>query len=338
VCSDYLSILTDNHHADQVTAAVADWLTSNAGRRQGPDADHRWDFLELTGIDAEDDTARRLIAHLRRYGSAVDCRPGPRCWTIPLPETWDEYLVLLSKSHRKKLRRLERAGLYGARARTCWADRPDQTRAGMEILVDLHQRRRRHLGEPGCFSSLRFSAFLREAAAALAAGNRLRLFWIEWEGRPITVEFQLVGGPTVYAYQAGMDPDRLDLQPGRLSCIAGIQHAICEGRSQFDFLRGDEPYKAQWGAVPRPSLCVRVAPRRPLALVRHVTWLAGRRAKQAIKGGWAAMLAKPSPSAERTARPESASPHTNRPAVPGAGPDPGRIPNPPRTKRGTHKT
>ena len=135
------------------------------------------------------------------------------------------------------------------------------------------------------------------AAAGLAAEDRLRLYWIEWEGKPIAVEFQLLGDRVVYAYQAGMDPDRLDQQPGRLSCIAGLKQAIAEGRTAFDFLRGDESFKAHWGATPRPSLYARIAPRKPLALARHVTWLAGKRAKNAIKGGLAAVgLRRGSPS------------------------------------------
>ena len=101
--------------------------------------------------------------------------------------------------------------------------------------------------------------------------------------------FQLVGDEAVYAYQSGMDPERLDVQPGRLSCIAGLRRAVGEGRARFDFLRGDEPYKAQWRATPRPSLYARVVPRKPLAMARHAVWLAGRRAKETIKGGLAAL-------------------------------------------------
>jgi CelD/BcsL family acetyltransferase involved in cellulose biosynthesis len=123
----------------------------------------------------------------------------------------------------------------------------------------------------------------------MGAEDRLRLYWIEWEGKPLAAEFQLLGDGVVYAYQAGMDPDRLEQQPGRLSCIAGLKQAITEGRTAFDFLRGDEPFKAHWGATSRPSLYARIAPRKPLALARHVTWLAGRGAKDVIKGGLAAV-------------------------------------------------
>jgi CelD/BcsL family acetyltransferase involved in cellulose biosynthesis len=249
--------------------------------------------LELAAVDAEDRGVQRLLAELRRRNCAVDCRPGPHCWVIDLPANWEEYLARLSKSHRKKLKRLERSGLSETGTRVCRAADAETVRTGMQILVDLHQRRRRALGDPGCFASPPFSRFLHDAAAALAAANRLNLYWLESEGRPLAAEFQLLGKTTVYAYQAGMDPERLDRQPGRLSCIVGIQQALAAGRTRFDFLRGDEPYKAQWGAASRPSLRVRVAAPKPLAWARHVTWLAGRRAKQAIKDGLAALRAAP---------------------------------------------
>jgi hypothetical protein len=296
VCSDHLGILADHHHADQVAAALADWLTQHAGQKQTAGSDPRWDVLELAAVDAADLAVKRLRERLRQRGCAVDCRPGPRCWVIDLPQTWEDYLAGLSKSHRKKLKRLGRSGFRGTGTRVCRATDDQSVRTGMEILVDLHQRRRRSLGEPGCFASPQFSRFLHDAAAVLADANRLNLYWVESEGRPLAVEFQLLSETTVYAYQAGMDPDRLDRQPGRLSCIAGIQQALRAGRARFDFLRGDEPYKTQWDATPRSSLDVRVAAPKPLAWARHLTWLAGQRAKEAIKGGLAALRTRPAAS------------------------------------------
>jgi CelD/BcsL family acetyltransferase involved in cellulose biosynthesis len=243
-----------------------------------------------------------MLDHLRRCGHAVYSRPDVDFWPIQLPATWDDYLADLSKSHRKKIRRLERNDLDGDHVRICVADTLDQMPAGMRILVDLHQRRRAALGEPGCFSSEDFARFLHEAAARLVEDNRLRLYWIEWEGRPVAAEFQLVGDEAVYAYQSGMEPERLDLQPGRLSCIAGIRRSVGEGRARFDFLRGDEPYKAQWRAAPRPSLYARVVPRKPLAMARHAVWLAGRRAKETIKGGLAALGMSAASASDRDKR------------------------------------
>jgi CelD/BcsL family acetyltransferase involved in cellulose biosynthesis len=60
----------------------------------------------------------------------------------------------------------------------------------------------------------------------------------------------------------------LDEEPGRLSTILCLRRAIEEGHQRFDFLRGDEPYKAHWRAEPRTTYDYRVVPNRRLARLR----------------------------------------------------------------------
>src|SRR5262249_43158778 len=93
------------------------------------------------------------------------------------------------------------------------------------------------------------------------------------------------GGSVMYAYQCGIDADRLKVQPGELANMAAVRHAIEHGQTAFDFLRGDEPYKAHWRAKPREMLCVRVVPRRTSARMRHTAWVAGQNLKHLVKSG-----------------------------------------------------
>jgi hypothetical protein len=53
----------------------------------------------------------------------------------------------------------------------------------------------------------------------------------------------------------------------------------------FDFLRGDEPYKARFGAQARPSVRIRVVPQLAAAQLRHNVWLAGIGLKKLVKKG-----------------------------------------------------
>jgi CelD/BcsL family acetyltransferase involved in cellulose biosynthesis len=155
----------------------------------------------------------------------------------------------------------------------------------MDLLVKLHQLRRQSLGQVGCFASGIFTGFLHDAAAAMLADGKLRLHWIEIDGVPAAVEFQLAGGGVTYAYQAGVNPVLLDEEPGRLINIATIRHAIEHGESGFDFLRGDEPYKAHFRAEPRETVTYRIVPQRTLAQVRHGLWLAGDSVKSWVRTG-----------------------------------------------------
>jgi CelD/BcsL family acetyltransferase involved in cellulose biosynthesis len=50
-------------------------------------------------------------------------------------------------------------------------------------------------------------------------------------------------------YNSGYDPSQFShLSPGIVVTARCIEHAISLGRSEFDFLRGDEVYKYRFGA------------------------------------------------------------------------------------------
>jgi CelD/BcsL family acetyltransferase involved in cellulose biosynthesis len=53
-------------------------------------------------------------------------------------------------------------------------------------------------------------------------------------------------------YNAGIDPDARELSPGVVLTGRYMRHAIETGKRRFDFLRGDEPYKYEWGATDEP--------------------------------------------------------------------------------------
>jgi hypothetical protein len=58
-----------------------------------------------------------------------------------------------------------------------------------------------------------------------------------------------------------------------------LRQAIADGCRAIDFLRGDEPYKAHWRAVPRPSVELRIAAPHAGARLRHTAWIAGQSIK-----------------------------------------------------------
>ena len=294
VCSDYLSVLCAPGSEEAVGAALADWLTAvhapqtarpaDGGHDDGGGRD-RWDLLELTGVDAEDAAVGRLVQQLEGRGNTVHRRSGPSFWRIELPGRWDEYLARLSKDHRKRVRRLERDVVSSDRLAVHRVERLDHLDHAWQVLVDLHQRRRRSLGEPGCFASSRFATFHGHVTADLLRGGQLHLRWIALDGRPVAAEYALAGDGVIYAYQSGVDPDALDHSPGRLSHIVMLREAIEQGYRAVDFLRGDEPYKPHWRAQPRPGVEIRVVPDQAGAQLRHGLWRVGTGMKEWVKGG-----------------------------------------------------
>ncbi len=288
VCSDYLGLLCQPGLEPQVTRAIADYLTStrSQGTADGDDCNRpAWDLIDLTGVDDQDGPVGQLIERLAEAGSTVHRRGGPNCWRIELPESWDAYLATLSKSHRKKLRRLQRDMLDTGRAVLHTVARTGELPRAVDLLIDLHQRRLQSIGEPGCFASPAFTAFHREVMPQLLRNGQLQLHWLELDGRPAAAEYHLTGGGVAYAYQSGLEPELIEQQPGRILTAAVLRRAIEQGYRAFDFLRGDEPYKHHFRAQPRPSMAVRIVPKRPAAQLRHNLRLAGDNMKHWIKSG-----------------------------------------------------
>jgi CelD/BcsL family acetyltransferase involved in cellulose biosynthesis len=259
VCTDHLSLFCRPDVRDEVAAAVAEALTTTCDD---------WDRLELDAVDADDAAILSLTCALEERECLVSRYPADSCWALDLPASWDNYLAALSKSHRKQLRRLERVFLDSDRVRWHQVTTPADLEAAWDVLVDLHQRRRRSLGEPGCFASRLFHDFHREVAGRLLDRGRLRMSWLELDGSPAAAEYHVTDGKTTFAYQGGVDPARLPQEPGRLSTILCLRGAITDGQTRFDFLRGDEPYKAHWRAVPHATYDYRVVPNRRLARLR----------------------------------------------------------------------
>ena len=288
VCSDYLSILSTPGREEEVAQALANWLCADAHAGCGV-----WNNLSLCGVDAGDTVTRIFVEVMQARGSLISQQAGPNCWRINLPANWDEYLATLSKSHRKQLRRLQRRLFDSGRAVLHLADDEDEVPRGLDILVGLHERRRQSIGQESRFSDARFAAFHRQVAGQLLHAGSLRLAWIELDGVPVAAEYQIAGHDVVYAYQSGIDPAALEIEPGRLVMMATLRRAIDERYRAFDLLRGDEPYKPHWRAQPRRSMQVTILPGGGARWIRNRAWLAGQQVRAWLKDGWNAASSLP---------------------------------------------
>jgi CelD/BcsL family acetyltransferase involved in cellulose biosynthesis len=275
VCSDYLTIMAQKEVASAAIDALADYLVNDARRE--------WHALEFTGVRRQDPH----IEHLSKRLAGAHCKNHQQddlsCWRLELPESWDAYLKLLSKSRRERVRKLWRRQFETGQAVLHCATTEATLQQGWEILTDLHQRRRNSLKQSGCFSSPRFTSFLRDAAQQFFDQGALKLQWIELDQRPVAVEFDIVGKDTIYYYQSGIEPNVMQDRPGWLGTIAALRGAIEEGFQHFDFLRGDEAYKAHWRATAQPLVRWRIAGPGRMARARHAIWLQWQYVKDQLR-------------------------------------------------------
>ncbi|MDX1961803.1 MAG: GNAT family N-acetyltransferase [Pirellulales bacterium] len=285
ICTDYQSLLALPQDGPAVGRTVAHWLLA-----EGSD---RWDLLDWRGKTADDSALCELSQILESQGATFQRKELENSWRIELPDTWEAYLrECISKSRREKVRYLERRYFKSGRAVHHVLESPAQIDEYLNILVELHQARRAELGDAGCFADPAFLRFHREVMQRMAATGRLRLHYVTLDGQPAAAEYSLLGDDGQYYYQSGMQPKLGHDKPGWLCLMSSLRLAIESKLKFFDFLRGNEAYKASWGARPIPLAQRRIAARNPLSQLRNAVRVAGERFRH-----WAKSCLRPVPPA-----------------------------------------
>ncbi len=277
VCSEHLTILCEPGWQSSVVTTLADWLAEH---------DHpHWDAIELEGIDPDNAAVHALVAALAERRHGAHFQHSINAWRVGLPATWDEYVARFSKGRRQRLRAFRRKFESGE-AQLRVAHDLESLAVGWPVFESLHNRRRESLGHPGRYALPRFAAFHREIVPRMLASDQLRFQWLELRGCLAAAEYGLCDEQSVYCYQSGFEPRLADEGPGWLSFGASIHRAIEQGYRWFDFLRGDEAYKATWLAEPRQLSTIRVFARHWRGSAQHGAWSLGQRVKKSWRQCW----------------------------------------------------
>ncbi len=166
------------------------------------------------------------------------------CLLLDIPPTYDVFLSTLSKSLRYDCKRMERSSFVGGGS-VIQDVGPSEVQQGMDWLFETHKMRWRKRGLPGAFVG-KSHAFHQEWASLASPKGWLWLSTMSQEGKPVGALYGMSIHDTCYFYQAGFDPAYKGLSPGTLLVAHTVKRAIEEGKSVFDFMRGDEPYKRRW--------------------------------------------------------------------------------------------
>jgi CelD/BcsL family acetyltransferase involved in cellulose biosynthesis len=244
--SDYLDVIA---HAGEEEGVWQALLQHRAAHRE------EWALHAVRAASPTTEIQPRLVTGA---GLRVESEIEERCPILALPPTWDEYLASLSGKDRhelrRKIRKLERE-LPDVTVRShAGADRWDDE---LGRFLDLHR-----LSKAGKarFMDERMERFFRDVTRALAARGWARLWFLESAGVPVASFLCFEYGDTIGLYNSGFDPAHARLAPGIVLLAHVIREAIERGVPVFDFLRGEESYKQDFGPTPEPLLNLRVRP------------------------------------------------------------------------------
>ena len=133
-----------------------------------------------------------------------------------------------------------------------------------EILKRLHTLRFESKGEPGVFADPQFESFLRSAVLDFDRNGKCEIIIASKDRQAIAAQLYFDSADGFQMYQSGCVPDAMKLEPGHLLFTAMVRKAISRGDSCFDFLRGNEPYKEYWGALPHAQNKLRMVAKKAL--------------------------------------------------------------------------
>lgn len=231
--SDYLDFILDSEHEVAAAEAVLGWLN---------DSDKRWDLLDLQQFPEDSPTLGTLGASPVQGEIVV----GEHCPYLPLADTWEEMLPRFGKKTRSNIGYYERITRRDFAEVTIGALGESELDEGMDAFFELHTQRWRKRWLPGMLVGAARQGFHREVARLCLNRGWLRLYGLRLDGVLRAVLYCYAFNGRAYYYLGGFDPTLSKYSIGTVLTGFAIRDSIENGCREFDFLRGDEPYKYRW--------------------------------------------------------------------------------------------
>ena len=214
-----------------------------------------WDVCDWQDLT----DAAPLIQCSPDFGLAVEAVTDTPCAAITMNQPFADFWKLRSSGLRRNVRRYRQKAEEVAPLETEVTS--SAGREYLDALIRLHSARWREQGEPGMIAANRSAAFLRDVVERLEARGIVRFFALRFQGTIAAVILGFEYRQTIYAYLSAFDPAYAAFGFGRLLLFEALQYAFANGCKSWNFLRGEEPYKFEWGAeqIAKTHLVIRPA-------------------------------------------------------------------------------
>lgn len=242
--SDYLDFIVCLEELPTFLAGLLDFLNN----QQPPD----WQVLDFYNLLESTATLSSLQKEALGRGWRFQLEPLQHCPCIPLPGDWETYLAGIDKKQRHEIRRkMRRAQEYalewGVPVRWYIANDGNTLESEMDDFMELmaqDEEKKRFL------TPIMRTQSQLTARAALEAGW-LQLTFLEVDGKKAAGYLNFDYQGHIWVYNSGINFALRELSPGWVLLGHLLQWANENGRSTFDFMRGDEEYKYRFGGVDR---------------------------------------------------------------------------------------
>jgi CelD/BcsL family acetyltransferase involved in cellulose biosynthesis len=245
--SDYLDLIVRPDDHVRFLAGLLEFLASSVT--------DDWSALDWYNLPDSSPTLAALKAEAEKRGwnhHEEIYRPTPR---ITLNGSFDEYLSRLEKKQRHEIRRkMRRAAESEKNVRIHVIDSTSDIESEMNAFFDLMVQ------DPNKEEFLHPEMREQMTVTIRNAFERgyLWLAFLEVNGSKAAASLNFDYKNKLWGYNSGVGREHMELSPGWVLLAHVIQWCTEHGRTEFDFMRGDEEYKYRFGGVNRFVMRARV--------------------------------------------------------------------------------
>ncbi|MDR3198264.1 MAG: GNAT family N-acetyltransferase, partial [Planctomycetaceae bacterium] len=231
-CPEYLGLVVKAEYLEQTAQELAQFLICQKN----------WTQLYFEDYAVEDTGTSRFVEILKQQLPSWE-RAGEGRYHIPLPETYEDYLMTRGQNNRYKKRKELKKAVEEYHAHLVEPEISEIDRWFSELqrlgIAALEHKTLPPLARED------FSGLVYDLIVELLPRKEFRIFVLYYGDKPAAFKLGFVYAGKFYDYLTGFDPNL----PGRAGNIVIhfiLMRLIEEGFREFDFLRGLEDYKTHW--------------------------------------------------------------------------------------------
>jgi len=248
--SDFLDFIVQPADSQCFISGIVDFLLTDTDIPE-------WECLDLSNILESSPTLEGLHAEAEQRNWAfqqTEIQPSPY---IPLPSDFEAYLAGIDKKQRheirRKLRNIEQSGF---KPQLVFTEDVGQLHTDVQAFIEMMAQ------DPGKrdFLTKPMREHLHKTAQTAFENGWLQLSFLTLDGEKAAANMSFNFNHRLWLYNSGWVWQYRDHSPGWVLLAYLIRWATENGIQEFDFMRGDEPYKYKFGGQDRHIFRVTLTP------------------------------------------------------------------------------
>jgi CelD/BcsL family acetyltransferase involved in cellulose biosynthesis len=236
--SDYLDLVCAPEHAEAAWQAVLKYLQDNKSE---------WGSMVLECIPDASQTKHILETTAATFGFSPTIEQQDVSPVIILPTSWEEYLESIDSNLRKRIKRFTQTIQEDDVLSFKTVTEATEIKALMPDFIALHKASGE---EKASFWTPKREAFFLNMLPTIAKHGLVKIEVLEVSNDPAAMVVSFIYQNRLLGYNSGFNQYRYGhMGVGTVLAAHSIEEAIKAGYTHYDFMRGNETYKFEFGAV-----------------------------------------------------------------------------------------